>query len=222
LAQTRRHAEPTDPEETATTRRCLVAGTVKPKTGLIRFVVSPEGHIVPDIAERLPGRGLWLTARRDIVAIAVAKRLFGRAARRPVVIADGLADQAESLLAARCCELIGLARRAGAAQMGFVKVTKLLATGSTGLLLAAADGAADGRGKLRALAPALAERAELTAAELGVAFAREMVVHVAVRSGPLAEALTRELDRLEGFRPGSSGLVRSGLPGNGLAVLERE
>ena len=57
-------------------RRCLVTGEVRPKAALVRFVVSPDGAIVPDIAERLPGRGLWLTARRDIVAAAVAKRLF--------------------------------------------------------------------------------------------------------------------------------------------------
>jgi uncharacterized protein len=210
------------PDEAGTTRRCLVTGVVRPKAALIRFVVSPDGHIVPDIAARLPGRGLWLTARRDIVAQAVAKRLFGRAARRPVVVAEGLADQVGNLLAARCRELIGLARRAGEAQMGFVKVEKLLASGSAGLLLGASDGARDGRGKLRARAPELAERAALTAAELGGAFGREQVVHVALRAGPLAEALARELDRLDGFRSGSSGAVGSGLPGNEWTVLERE
>src|SRR6185312_15902132 len=122
------------------------------KAALVRFVVSPDGTIVPDVAGRLPGRGLWLTARRDIVADAVAKRLFGRAAR-PVRVDDALPDRVETLLAARCGELIGLARRAGEAAMGFVKVERMLSAGVAGLLMGAADGARDGRGKLRALAP---------------------------------------------------------------------
>jgi hypothetical protein len=208
LTQARRQFA--DDDETGPTRRCFVTATVKPMAELVRFVVSPEGAIVPDIAGRLPGRGLWLTARRDIVAQAVAKRLFGRAARRPVVVADDLADRVEALLVARCRDMIGLARRAGEAQMGFVKVEKLLASGGVGLLLAASDGSADGRGKLRALAPDVWERAELTAAELGAAFGRDHVVHATVREGPLARALMRELERLAGFRDGHVGSARQG------------
>ena len=183
-----------------TTRRCIATGEVRPKTALVRFVVSPEGRIVPDLAERLPGRGLWLTARRDIVTTAVAKRLFARAARRPVLVEDALADRVEALLVARCRDLVGLARRAGEATAGFVRVERLLASGEAGLLLAARDGAADGRAKLRGLAPDLPERAPLSAAELGAAFGREAAVHAALRRGTLAVALARELDRLQGFR----------------------
>lgn len=198
MAQVQRHSETDD--ETGAERRCLVSGDVLPKAALVRFVVSPGGEIVPDVAERLPGRGLWLTARRDIVATAVAKRLFGRAARRPVVVDEALADRVETLLVARCRDLIGLARRAGEAAMGFVKVERMLTAGVAGLLLGASDGARDGRGKLRALAPDVRERSELTAGELGAAFGRDWAVHAALRDGRLADALARELDRLDGFR----------------------
>jgi len=198
VAQVQRHSETDD--ETGAERRCLVSGDVLSKATLVRFVVSPGGEIVPDVAERLPGRGLWLTARRDIVAMAVAKRLFGRAARRPVVVDEALADRVETLLVARCRDLIGLARRAGEAAMGFVKVERMLTAGVAGLLLGASDGARDGRGKLRALAPDVRERSELTAGELGAAFGRDWAVHAALRDGRLAEALARELDRLGGFR----------------------
>ena len=198
MAQVQRHSETDD--ETGAERRCLVSGDVLPKAALVRFVVSPEGEIVPDVAERLPGRGLWLTARRDIVTAAVAKRLFGRAARRPVVVDGALADRVETLLVARCRDLIGLARRAGEAAMGFVKVERMLTAGVAGLLLGASDGARDGRGKLRALAPDVRERSELTAGELGAAFGRDWAVHAALRDGRLADALARELDRLDGFR----------------------
>lgn len=198
MAQVQRHSETDD--ETGAERRCLVSGDVLPKAALVRFVVSPGGEIVPDVADRLPGRGLWLTARRDIVATAVAKRLFGRAARRPVVVDEALADRVETLLVARCRDLIGLARRAGEAAMGFVKVERMLTAGVAGLLLGASDGARDGRGKLRALAPDVRERSELTAGELGAAFGRDWAVHAALRDGRLADALARELDRLDGFR----------------------
>lgn len=203
-----------DDDESGATRRCFATGEVRPKAALVRFVVSPEGAIVPDIAGRLPGRGLWLTSRRDIVTEAVAKRQFGRAARRPVIVDEALPDRVEALLAARCGELIGLARRAGEAAMGFVKVERMLSAGVAGLLLGAADGARDGRGKLRALAPDVPEHAELTVAELGAAFGRDKVVHVALRDGALAAVLTMELDRLAGFR-GDRRI-------NELTVLERE
>jgi uncharacterized protein len=192
-----------------TQRRCIVTGAIKPKSELIRFILSPEGRVTPDLAERLPGRGLWLTARRDIVGEAVAKRLFARAVRRPVLVDDALADRIETLLVERCRDLIGLARRAGEAQMGFVKVEKLLASGEAALLLAAIDGAADGRAKLRALARNVPEVAALTAAELGAAFGREHAVHVTLRRGQLADSLRLDMARLMGFRTAPNGLKRN-------------
>jgi uncharacterized protein len=167
---------------------------------LLRFVIAPDGSVVPDLAGRLPGRGLWLTARRDIVAAAVTKRLFARAARRPVIVDDGLADRVEVLLAKRCLDHIGLARRAGRAVMGFVKVQAALAAGKVAVLVAAADGAADGRGKLKALAPGVPLVERLTSAELGAAFGREHVVHAALLAGRLADAFRADATRLGGFR----------------------
>ena len=89
--------EQSDEALTATTRRCLVTGTVRPKTELLRFVVDPGGQIVADIAGKLPGRGLWLTAQRAIVAEASSKRVFARAAKAPVVVAEGLEDRVAAL-----------------------------------------------------------------------------------------------------------------------------
>ncbi len=142
-----------------------------------------------------------MTARRDIVAAAVTRRLFARAARQPVAVDDDLADRVEALLAQRCLDHIGLARRAGQVVMGFAKVRDALAAGRAAVLVAAADGAADGRGKLRALAPGLPLVDRLTSDELGAAFAREHVVHAALAPGRLAEALVAEAARLGGFRP---------------------
>ncbi|HLJ65045.1 MAG TPA: RNA-binding protein [Stellaceae bacterium] len=181
-------------------RRCIVTGEVQPKALLIRFVVAPDGKIVPDLAGRLPGRGLWLTARRDIVATAIAKRLFARAARAPVSVADDLADRVEAGLAERCRDLIGLARRAGVAVAGFTKTESWLRSNEAAVVLAASDGAADGRAKIRALAPELPVVGVLRSAELAASFARDHVVHAALMPGRLAEALMVEALRLEGFR----------------------
>jgi uncharacterized protein len=196
-------AAPQRDEETESgpLRRCLVTGESRAKAELLRFVVAPDDKLVADVAGRLPGRGLWLTARRDIVAAAVTKRLFARAARQAVIIEDGLADRVEALLAQRCRDHIGLARRAGQAVMGFVKVQAALTAGKVGVLVAAVDGAADGRGKLKAAAPGLPLVECLTAAELGAAFGREHVVHAALAAGRLAAMLVADATRLAGFRP---------------------
>lgn len=189
-------------EEQGPLRRCLVTGEARPKAELVRFVVGPDRRIVPDIAERLPGRGLWTLARRDIVAAAVKKRLFQRAARAQVTAEDDLADCVEALLARRCVDLIGLARRAGLAVAGFAKVEAALRGKGVAVLIAASDGSADGRGKLEALAPGVPRVEALRSAELGAAFARESAVHAALKRGPLAESFLVEAGRLGGFRAG--------------------
>ncbi len=187
-------------EETGPLRRCLVTGEVHPKQDLVRFVAGPDGRIHPDVAERLPGRGLWTLARRDIVARAVKKRLFGRAARSAVGVDEDLDQRVEALLARRAIDLIGLARRAGLAVCGFAKVEAALNAGKGGVLIAAVDGGTDGRGKLRARAPGLPVVEVLTSAEIGSAFGRESAVHALLRAGPLAEAFMATAARLAGFR----------------------
>ena len=187
-------------EEQGPLRRCLVTGESRPKAELLRFVLGPDGRIVPDIAERLPGRGLWTLARRDIVAAAVKKRLFQRAARAQAAVEDDLPDRVEALLARRAIDLIGLARRAGLAVAGFAKVEAALRGKNAAVLLAASEASADGRGKLEALGPALPRVEVLSAAELGAAFGRASAVHAALKRGPLAETLLAEARRLAGFR----------------------
>jgi predicted RNA-binding protein YlxR (DUF448 family)/ribosomal protein L30E len=183
-----------------------VTGAIQAKAAMVRFVVAPDQSIVPDVACRLPGRGLWLTARRDIVQAAVAKRLFGRAAREPVTASGDLADRVEFLLRQRCLDLIGLARRSGKAVAGYEKVRAALRDGEAAVLLAAADGGESGREKVRAAGSDLPLVDVLSAAELGAAFGREHVVHAMVGPGRLAKALVVDAARLVGFRAASAEL----------------
>lgn len=183
-------------------RRCLVTGIHGAPAEMVRFVVGPDGRVVPDVERTLPGRGLWIAAERDIVARAVARRLFAKAARSPAEAAAELPDLVEALLAERCCGRLGLARRAGWVAVGFEGVRAWLAAGRAGLLLEAADGAEGGVAKMMALAGDLPVSRALRAEELGRALGREAVVHVAVAKGQAAERLAAELRRLSGFRRG--------------------
>src|SRR4051794_36415303 len=136
-------------EETAVSpqRRCIATGEVRDRAVLLRFVVGPDGTIVPDIDERLPGRGLWLTPRRDIVDRALAKRVFARAARRQVSVPPDLADRLENLLARRVVESLGLARRAGLAGAGVDRGGDAGRHGRGAPPLCARGGAAGGGGE---------------------------------------------------------------------------
>jgi len=186
-------------------RRCIASGEVRDRAGLLRLVVGPDGTIVPDIDERLPGRGLWLTPRRDIVDRAVAKRVFARAARRSVSVPPDLADRLEMLLARRVVDSLGLARRAGLAVAGFDRVSDAVRHGRAALLLCARDGATGGRRKLAELARDLPCGDALTASELGAAFGRDRIVHAAVGGGKLCRRLLLDLEKLAGLRVAAPG-----------------
>ena len=181
-------------------RRCLVTREVKGKEQMIRFVLDPSGRVVPDIDGRLPGRGMWLSADRNVLNKAVRANLFARGARVPVRAEADLAGQIERLLLKRALDCVGLARRAGQVTMGFEQVRAYLRAGAAGVLIAAADSSADGRSKLRRLAADLPVITAFSRAELGAALGREGLVHVAVAPGRLAERLLCYIRRLAGFR----------------------
>lgn len=183
-------------------RRCLVTRQVRPRETLLRFVLDPAGQVRPDLEARLPGRGMWLSADRNVVNKAVVKNLFARAARAPARVATDLGAEVEGLLVRRALSTLGLARRAGQVAVGFEQVRSALRTGRAAVLVAASDGAADGRQKLRRLAPDLPVIVAFSSAELGAALGRESLVHVAVAPGGLAQRLRQDVERLAGFRAG--------------------
>jgi predicted RNA-binding protein YlxR (DUF448 family)/ribosomal protein L30E len=198
-------------EETGPNRRCIVTGEVRPKAELLRFVIAPDDTVVPDLNHRLPGRGIWLSARRDVVNTAVAKRQFARAARRPVVAPDDLAGRIETMLVRRCLDGLGFARRAGKAVCGFEKVCAEVRAGRAALILAARDAGRDGREKVRALAAGLSAGRPVVVlelfdgAELGSVFGRDAAVHVCLSPGKLAGRLVGEAALLAGFRQSDTG-----------------
>jgi len=188
----------------ATTRRCIVSRATAPREALIRFVAGPDGEVVPDLAETLPGRGLWLAAEKDIVARAVSRNAFSRAAGMALSAPADLAERVERLLVRRCSDLIGLARRAGQLVAGFDGVQAALRAGGVDLLLTAVDSAGrDGR-ELAARGAGCRRLRVLTAAEQGMPLDRDHAVHLALKPGSLSDTLWREGRRLAGFRDGAT------------------
>ncbi len=181
-------------------RRCIATGRVQRRDQLLRFVVDPGGDLVADVAGKLPGRGLWITPQRDLIAKACRKGLFAKAARSQLRTSDDLAAKAEVLLRKRCLELLGLARRAGLAVAGFEKVRAWLERGKAAVLLEACDGAVGGREKLlalaRAKAPEIAPVGLFCSDELARALGRDHCVHAALASGGMADRFLADAGRL--------------------------
>lgn len=180
-------------------RRCIATGEAEPRSGLIRFVVSPDGLMVPDLAEKLPGRGIWVASDRAALDEVVAKRLFTKAARQKVTVPDDLSDLLEKGLVDRTIHLISLARKAGQAVCGFEKVKGWLVGEHARVLLQASDGSERGKGKLTT--PDNGKWfGHLTSTELGLAFGRENVIHGALAGGGLCKRIVGDATRLMGVR----------------------
>lgn len=194
------------------TRQCAVTHDMLTLGELIRFVESPDGSIVPDIKADLPGRGVWISCRWDIVARALATGAFARSLNKKVNVDPDMADRLDELLLKRAIERLSLATKAGLVTSGFVKVSKRLEKGNFIALLHATDGAPDGKRKLDALLrKAAIEAGEqqnliskpieiLSIMELSLATGRENVVHAALAKGGASSSFLQELARLMNYR----------------------
>ncbi len=182
-------------------RRCIVSGETAPKHGLIRFVVGPDNAIVPDLGERLPGRGIWLSADAEALKTAVAKKLFARAAKAQVSVPDDLAARVEALLVQRCRDVIGLARRSDLLVFGYDRVLEVLERNAAGLVVIASD-AGGARHDVIYAARKTPIVSGLKSGEMGEAAGKGVVSFLTIQRGGLAESLKRECERLTGLRPG--------------------
>jgi predicted RNA-binding protein YlxR (DUF448 family) len=189
-----------DEPETGPLRRCAVTRERLPKERMIRFVVGPDRSVVPDLAASLPGRGIWLSARADVVENARVKGAFARAARGQVTVPVDLLAVLQAALTRRIGDTLGLARRAGQAACGFSKAREWLAAGRVGLVVQARDGSVDERARfLGGAAGRVPVATPLDAVQLGAIFGRDHVVHAAIAPGQLATRILQEAQRLAGL-----------------------
>lgn len=181
-------------------RRCIVSRESGPKSGLVRFVVGPDGQVVPDVLEKLPGRGIWVTASRKAIDEAVKKGLFARAAKTKANASPELSDQVETILARRVVDMLSMGRKAGRAIAGLEKVKGWLMDDKAAILLQASDGSERGKTALRAPDGPETLISCLTSSELGMAFGRDTVVHAAMTKDGITNRVLFDATRLAGLR----------------------
>jgi predicted RNA-binding protein YlxR (DUF448 family) len=191
-------------------RLCAVSRARKQPEELIRFAVGPDGAIVPDLARRLPGRGVWVDATWEAVATAARQKAFARSLKNPVSVPADLPALVERLMAKRLSEALSIANKAGLVVAGFAKVQELIAQERAVVLIHAAEAAADGVGKLDRQFKGLHGSegtpapivSELTSAEMSLAMGRPNVVHAAAAEGGATRRLIEEARRLRRYRLG--------------------
>ncbi|MGR3435548.1 MAG: RNA-binding protein [Shimia sp.] len=194
----------TSRDRDAPERRCLATGESGPRAGLIRFVLGPDGVVVPDVLGKLPGRGFYVTADREALGRAVSKRLFSKGAKAQASVppewADGgLADLVEDQVLRRVQDGIAMARKAGRAVSGYEKVRGWLESGEGWVLVQASDGSARGKSKLNT-PPGGRFVGCLTGDELGLCFGRPHVIHAALAAGGLTTRVVEDAGKLSGLR----------------------
>lgn len=192
-------------------RLCAVSRAQRPTDQLIRFVLGPDGVIAPDLARRLPGRGVWVDATRNSVIAALRRKVFARSLKQAVSAPDDLAALIERLMAKRLGESVSIANKAGLLVAGFGKVDELISRGQAVVLIHAADGAKDGAARLdrkfkALLGPERAAEAtvrDLTGPELDLAIGQSNVVHAAASEGGASLRILQEAARLRRYRSDS-------------------
>ncbi|MFN3658286.1 MAG: RNA-binding protein [Pseudolabrys sp.] len=195
-----------------TQRSCALTRALLPVSEMIRFVLGPDGAVVPDVKRKLPGRGVWITATREAIAEAVKRNVFARSFKRNLRVGGDLADEAERMLERAALDALAIAGKAGLVAAGFAKAEAALARDEAVALLHAHDGSPDGRRKLEAVRHRKTEGngAEIaiidafSGEQLDLALNRPNVVHAALLPGPGSETFLARATRLMRFRTGQS------------------
>jgi predicted RNA-binding protein YlxR (DUF448 family) len=187
-------------------RLCGATGVVKRVDEMIRFVMGPNEAIVPDLKRRLPGRGLWITATRSALELAIRRNCFARAFKREVVGDADLPAMTDRLLERAALDALGIAHKAGEVALGFASVEAALARSPVAVVLHAREAAPDG---VRKLALARERRAggapitvvnEFSSAQLDLALGRSNVIHAALLDGRDSRTFLARLAQLHRFR----------------------
>ena len=201
-------------DRSATMRMCAVTRQVRPIDELIRFVVSPQGEVVPDLKRKLPGRGMWVSASHRAVAEAVRRNQFNKSFKRELRVTPALAVDTEALLVRGAIEALAMAAKAGQVVSGFSKVEGALQPRQSktpvAALIHASDGAPDGIRKLDALIrpnggdrqdfPKILVVTVLTSEHLDLALGRSNVIHAALLAGPASKTFLSRSQILVRYR----------------------
>jgi predicted RNA-binding protein YlxR (DUF448 family) len=196
-------------EESGPERTCAATGWKGPPEAMLRFALSGDGVVTPDIRRRLPGRGVWIRLDAATVRQAAAKQVFARAFRAKAEATPALADDVDRLLEADALQFLSLVNKAGQIVTGAFKVEAAIAAGKVVGLVHASDGSADGAHKLdRQLRSLEGEAAPapriniFVSRQLDLALGRTNVIHAALIAGEASVAFLAKAERLTQFRTG--------------------
>jgi uncharacterized protein len=208
------------PHARARERLCVATRAVRPVADLIRFVVGPSGEAVPDLKCRLPGRGVWVTATREVLEDAIRRKAFARGFKRDVRVPVDLSARTEQLLKQSALDALAITGKAGLVAAGFAKAATALERDDAVALLHAVEASGDGVRKLAAIArrgdKPLPVIEFLTSAELDLALDRANVVHAALLAGPASDTFLSRSRRLQRYQAGAGGADdRGNLTGKG-------
>lgn len=182
-------------QKSAPERRCIVTGDSGPTLPMVRFVLGPDNAVVPDVDEKLPGRGAWVTADAEVFANLERKPPFARAFKSSVNVPQGLTELVVTLLSRRCLSTLGLARGAGQVVTGYEKVRETSDKGPVGAMIVADDSGGTAQSRAKKMAWEAPLITHFGRDELSLALGRENVVHAAVAPGRLADLFVRDAKR---------------------------
>jgi predicted RNA-binding protein YlxR (DUF448 family) len=188
-------------------RLCIATRSVRPVDDLIRFVAGPDG-LVPDLKRKLPGRGVWVTARRQTVLDAVRRGAFKRSLKSDVSVPADLPDLVERLMRRAALDALAIVQKAGEVVCGFAKTETAIGKSDVAALLHASEASPDGLAKLGAAirrrhgdsAGNLPRIHSFSSADLDLALGRANVVHAALLAGRAGETFLTRWRELERFR----------------------
>jgi predicted RNA-binding protein YlxR (DUF448 family)/ribosomal protein L30E len=185
-------------------RSCLACRQSRDRDLLIRFVLAPDGELVPDIEAKLPGRGAYTCVSTNCLRAAIKQRQFSRAFKQEVVTAapDEMAAQVGVIMQKRILGYLGLANRAGQVISGGSLVSDSIRSGNKpGLVLVATD-----------VSESIGEKIELLAAvnhivcfrcmhkdDFGAILGKAPRSAVAIRKGGFVAQLKNEIERYRNF-----------------------
>ena len=189
-------------------RLCIVTREVTPTDEMIRFVAGPDRALVPDLKRKLPGRGVWVTARRFLLGEAIKRGAFARALKAEVKVAPDLPAVVDGLLERSVLDALAIARKAGEAVTGHAKVEAAAEDGAAAAFVRASDAGPEGaRQMIAAIRRGYDEDAEnvvvidaFTSAQLDLALARPNVVHAALLAGRATDTVMARWRTLARFR----------------------
>ncbi len=191
-------------------RRCIVKRQSTDRDNLLRFVLGPGGDnnensiVVPDLKEKLPGRGVWVTCSRSSVEEAINKKLFSRAFKAKCTVPDDLPDMIDSLLEKKCLNALSFAKKAGHVITGFDKVNSAMSKNTLDLLIEAIDGAEGGQIKLEKKFKAIFTEGKViklfTSGQMDMAFGSTNVIHAAITHGNMTRNVLAAVEQLANYR----------------------